>query len=406
MTSRASISHAGWTRACLGVAAGLLGLTARLLPAQAVWEDPPGTRAAAGTNGWIATIPFADDGDPWVFLAVRVNGAPPQWWVLDSGASVCLVDKAAARRLGLAVRGTRQIRGAGRGTVGIDSVRGRVRLGFGGGFTTACDHTAAADLSGLVTTMGRPVAGVLGYDFFARHVVEVDHVAHTVRLYDPAVYRYAGRGDTVPIALVHRLPRVTVHISDGGRPAVGRSLILDTGSGDAVDDSLVLHSTTLPRYTVGAGQGLGGGYAAIAGTFDTVRVGRFALSQVPAVAPSVGVVGNAVWRRFTLVVDYPGGRLFLEPNEQSGGAFDRGPRSGISLFAPSYRPEPTVSEVNTGSPAAAAGIRPGDVIYELDGRPIRQFGGARLARLLDRRGRVYRLGVRRRGHPVRVLLRL
>jgi len=391
-----------------GVAVSLSLLLSPAHPAlaQAVWQNAPGTRAdTGGANGWVATIPFAEDGDPLVFVAVRVNGAEAGWWSLDSGASVCLIDRTLARRLRLATRGSRQIHGTGSGTVGIDSVRGPAGLTLRGGADATCNQLAAADLSGLTATTGRPVAGILGYDFFARYVVQIDYAAHAFRLYQPGVYRYAGRGDTLPIALERRQPRVTVRIDDGGRPAVLRTLIVDTGSGDAVDDSVVMHSTTLPRYEVGT-TGLGTTYTAVVGTLEQVRLGRFTLTEVPSAAPGVGLIGNAVWSQFTCVFDYGHGRLFVEPNERFGVIFDRGPRSGLSFYAPSYRAMPTVSDVIADSPAAAVGIRPGDVVYQLDGRPVGEFGYERVTRLLNRRGNAYRLGLRRGGRSVQVVLHL
>ena len=144
----------------------------------------------------------------------------------------------------------------------------------------------------------------------------------------------------------------------------------------------------------------------VVGTLEQVRLGRFTLTEVPSAAPGVGLIGNAVWSQFTCVFDYGHGRLFVEPNERFGVIFDRGPRSGLSFYAPSYRAMPTVSDVIGDSPAAAAGIRPGDVVYQLDGRPVGEFGYERVTRLLNRRGNAYRLGLRRGGRSVQVVLHL
>ncbi|GJG85978.1 hypothetical protein tb265_11590 [Gemmatimonadetes bacterium T265] len=181
---------------------------------------------------------------------------------------------------------------------------------------------------------------------------------------------------------------------DGGRPAVARTLIVDSGSGDAVDDSLVRQSTTAPRYEVST-SGLGASYRVVVGTFDTVRVGRFTLTAVPGVASDIALIGNAVWGRFTCVFDYPHGRLFLEPNARFGDAFDRGPRGGLELFAAAYHRMPTVSTVHPGSAAARASLQAGDVLLTVDGRAATDFGVERLTVLLNRPGNAYRLGVLR-----------
>jgi hypothetical protein len=373
---------------------------------QAVWQDPPLSATAAGSNGWIATIPFADDGDPLIALAVRVQGHAPRWWILDTGASICLIDSTVASDAGISAKGRRQIHGTGKGTVGIDSIAAPLRLSFVGGFATMCQPAARVDLRGLQDVVGRPVAGILGYDFFSRYIVQIDYAAHVLRLYDPEVYRYAGRGDTIALTLTdHHQAALRVRITDGTYTDTARTLTLDTGSGDAVDDSLVLQSTTLPRYSV-ATSGLGASYSAVEGTLSTVSIGRFVLHGAPSTGPGTELIGNAVWSRFTCIVDYPHHRLFLERNEHFDEAFDRGPRSGLSFFSAAFHAEPTVSSVNASSPGAAAGIRTGDVIESLDSQAIGHFGVGRLVYLFNHPGNTYQLGVRRGTSHLHVVLRL
>jgi hypothetical protein len=373
--------------------------------AQAVWQDPPLSATPAGSNGWIATIPFAEDGDPLMAFSVRVNGGAPQWWIFDGGSSVCVIDRAAAHRAGLVAKGRQTLHGTS-GAVGMDSIQQKLRLTFVGGTALTCDHPVTTDLSGLESDVGRPVAGLVGYDLLAPYIVQIDFAAHAIRLYDPAVYRYAGRGDTIPLEMVGKQSHVTVRIADSDRPAAMRSLIVDTGSGDGVDDTLVVDSKTPPRYTV-ATSGLGDqSHAVIEGTLDTIQIGRFTLRRVPSTGPAVGLIGNAVWSQFTCVFDYRHRRMWLEPNERYNAVFDRGPRSGLTFFAESARPEPTVASVIPGSPGEVAGIHAGDVIYELDGHPIGDFGLPRLTSLLKRAGNVYRLGVARGAVQRHITLRL
>lgn len=62
-----------------------------------------------------------------------------------------------------------------------------------------------------------------------------------------------------------------------------------------------------------------------------------------------------------------------------------------------------IVDVRRDSPGARAGLRPGDIVYELDGRPL--DSATRLARAVGSLppGRVVTLGVRRRGGDVRAL---
>ena len=53
--------------------------------------------------------------------------------------------------------------------------------------------------------VGRPYQGTLGADFFSRVVVEIDYARQTVRLYDPAAYKYTGKGAVFPFEFVTEL---------------------------------------------------------------------------------------------------------------------------------------------------------------------------------------------------------
>src|SRR5262245_30249333 len=66
----------------------------------------------------IATIPFQLI-DKLIFLPVQVNGSEPLWFVLDSGASGCVVEKQSAERLALKTQGSGQVGGAGAGKTDV-----------------------------------------------------------------------------------------------------------------------------------------------------------------------------------------------------------------------------------------------------------------------------------------------
>jgi hypothetical protein len=47
------------------------------------------------------------------------------------------------------------------------------------------DSVAVVPIAQLSPVVGRPITGVLGHDFFERHVVTIDYAARTVRLAQP-----------------------------------------------------------------------------------------------------------------------------------------------------------------------------------------------------------------------------
>jgi hypothetical protein len=271
---------------------------------------------AESQNGRIATLPIARDAGLLIYMSARLNGGATERWVLDSGASECLVDRSTARRAKLVTRGSRDLTGAGKGSVRFDSIRSPVRLTISGHALATCDHFGAVDLTHATADADHPIAGILGYEFLGRYVVRIDFDAHTLTLYDPKRYRYSGSGDTVELQFVRRHARVQVRIHTANRAEVTRSLIVDTGSEDFVDDSTVRRNPNAKGVTVQT-TGLGKSYEALIGTLDTVRIGRSMFTQVPGVASDVGIVGNGIWSKFTVILDYAHQRMILEPKAGS-----------------------------------------------------------------------------------------
>ncbi len=268
--------------------------------------------AAEAQRKAIATLPFAADGRLSIYLDGRVNGTETGWWVLDSGASECLVDRGTAGNARMVMRGHRDLHGAGKGRVPYDSIRSPVRVELADRPLPTCAHFGAIDLRGANLDAHRTLIGILGYEFFARYIVRIDFASHTIELYDPRSFRYEGDGDTVKLDFVRRLPLVQVRIRTANRSEVVRSLIVDTGSEDFVDDSTVRRNPHATGITVST-TGLGRSYEAVIGTLDTVRIGRSVFTKVPGVAADVGIVGNGIWSKFVCIFDYPHRRLFLEP---------------------------------------------------------------------------------------------
>ena len=110
------------------------------------------------------------------------------------------------------------------------------------GIDIPVESAFAIDLSQVGRDLGHPLDGLLGYDFFHRFVVEINYNANVLRLYDPKVYRYTGPGVTVPIVMKGKLgtlPHIVVQLKVLGQQPVERTLLIDSGSADAIDDDLI-----------------------------------------------------------------------------------------------------------------------------------------------------------------------
>ena len=344
----------------------------------------------------VATLPLNVIGAGTLIVRLRVNDSEPLDFILDSGAGACVVDQGRASTLGLRLGARGTGTGAGAGTYRVDSIE--TPLTFrADALSFACDGVYAIDLSGLPAILGRRIDGIIGYGLFAQFVAEISYDTRLLRLFEPRAFRYSGSGDTIEIDMRMGVPYVRTTISVEGQPPTDRWLLVDTGSEDAVDDSLVLASTG-PKRRVRAGVGLGREYEAVFGRLKRVVLGRTELRDVPSVAPGVGLIGAKVLSRFRLTLDYPGKRAFLEADPRYFGAFDPGGWSGLVLRVANggFR----VHEVYEGFAASRAGLRRDDVIAAIDGTPADRFEISQLSGYLARQGIAARLAVLRGGKTI------
>ena len=357
--------------------------------ASAAWADPATT---------VVTLPLDFTGST-PLLSVRVNGAPAGWFIVDSGAAPCVLDDALARRLKLATVDTGAATGAGKGTVPYRSYRPDAVSLRSGATRFTCTRMISLDLSGQPAILGRKIDGILGGAFLAQYVVELDYDTATLRLH-PRDFDYRGPGQTLPITLENGVPHVTARLTVAGVAPADRSLLIDTGSQDSVDDELLLQSKT-PLTEVEGGVGLGQTYRVSFGRFSRVRLGSFELEDVPGVAPGVPLIGGEVLRRFRIFFDYARSRVTLEPGPHLR---DRFGFSGPELrLRGASDGAVRVHDVPAQSPAAASGLAVGDLITAVDGTPVAELTYNRLQALLTRTG-AFTLTVRRAGRTLTIVL--
>jgi hypothetical protein len=336
---------------------------------------PVGRRLAFPEGAERVRVPVEFAGGA-VFVPTLVNGEAV-WMILDTGATMSVLSAPVVERLGVVPAGT----GAGAGVGGLDEVHVlRVDSLGVGGLDLGGVTMAAIDLSGFAGHFGREWGGILGYELFARTVVELDYADSVLTLYDPAAYAAPepepGLIEVLPLVLGEGIPAVEAEF-DGVRG----SFALDLGN---------LNYTTLHRPAVEEHgleerypdwrpqlvSGFGG-----ADFHRLVKLGELRLGSVSVPEPlavlagetqgalarsrELGNIGQDVLRRFRRVtLDYTGGRLVLEVGPDGLGAGIPPNRLGFTAAGG------VVVAVWEGSPAERAGLLEGDVVLALDGEPF------------------------------------
>jgi len=372
-------------------------------------------------NGSVATgpsrrIPFELDGNH-VILEGMVNGSGPFSFALDTGASWSAISLKLANALGLTLRGSQQAEGAGGTVEGAQAANVSLSLP---GVTLPNLDVAAFSFEGLERNSGRPMDIILGYELFREYVVEIDYAARFINVFDPDSYEYRGDGEIVPIAFHENLPHVQASIEAPGKNPITDEFVIDVGSGYPVSLQRSLidkHQLRLGRETIETQvTGAGGSIPVAIGRLSRLRLGRFSIQAPITMYPRTrrgvfalsgvgGNIGNGVLRRFKVTFDYARKRMILEPNSQfyTNDEYDM---SGARLVAEGPKLKDfRVAEILDRSPAKDAGLRVGDLMLELDGRPASDLGISRLRELFKQDGRAYDLKVKRGEMMVRIKLR-
>lgn len=265
----------------------------------------------------VRQIPFA-----WtpgqIELPVSVNGGAPVTFLLDTGAEYSIVSTALAAKLGL--RTTRR---------GIRDFATGVTLSFSG-IELPDQEVMVMPFDGY-RKRGRAIEGLIGYDFFARHVVRIDFHARTLSVREPSSFRPPPGARTLPIRFVGRVPSVEIGIDFPGRKALTARVVIDTGASSALMlrhpfasarrlFQLATAEETSPSLASGELRlaRLAARHMTLAGwTFDRPSVEAFRTTTGSGgYTDSDGILGNEVLRRFSVTIDYSRKSLGLEPNAE------------------------------------------------------------------------------------------
>ncbi len=254
-----------------------------------------------------------------LLVAVQVDGAEERYFMLDSGAGSHCIDTKYAQELELESIGKTPVNGVG-GAVQSDIVRLKtLRVGP---FTQKNPVLISLDFQAIGKILKTDIAGVVGYDFFARALVGIDIVEATVEIAKPGAWdrREAGWRE---LTIRKNHPCVECRF-EGDRKGLFR---IDTGADGTVSfhaDYVAQQNLLEGRETkVGGSGGVGGIITVQDGRLDWFEVGRHRFEKpmvrfvtggngVLSEKSLVGNVGVEFLKPFRLLFDYPGGRLGFE----------------------------------------------------------------------------------------------
>jgi len=263
-----------------------------------------------------------------IVLPVSLQGRGPYNFVLDTGTYASSIDLGLARELRLPLRATRgESRGVGSShVVGRTTLLEDVRLGD---LVVGQLPAAALDLSGASAQLGRPLHGVLGNNFLASRITQIDYFRRRIRFLAGPSVPLPDNPHRITFPLQFRAGAILPVLEDCFVNGTRLAVTLDTGSSlglvlfpKAVQllglEELARTGTPLEaagyrgqaRFTKGWVRSV---------RLKTIDLGAIEVAYVRSgygddedLQQRGGNLGNAVLQDFVLTLDYQNGSVVLE----------------------------------------------------------------------------------------------
>jgi PDZ domain len=356
-------------------------------PAPVPAPAPNAPRFAFGGNVADVLATFIQD---VVLLPVKINDSEPSLFVLDTSASGTSMDSRRASEIGF---------GGSRAAVALP------------GLLVPFDSLPVLPRADYSFDIGRPYEGTMGTDFLSRVVVAIDYGRETVRIFDPAAYKYAGHGSVFPLSFSDGMPVIHAKLDT----PKGKQIEADFGMNTSLIAGIVVSQKFSEAHHVFPSKGkqteaydpqLTGGenvslfrlrWFKVAGSAAEDVIAELSHSKMaggddPKIA---GVIGARFLRRFNIVLDYPQHQIIFEANTHLHD-YDEEDKSGIAVIAKGSSLKTfEVVHVTPDSPAAGAGIRAGDVIAGIDDEASADMSLASIRYLFRQVGHKYKITLQR-----------
>lgn len=266
---------------------------------------------------------------------------------------------------------------------------------------------------------GVNVHGIIGANIFRHFVMKIDYQRELITLTKPIDFEAPKGYEKIPLEVYKNKPYIFSQIEMPDGEIVDLKLLLDTGA----SLTLILHNGTdesiqpPPGVIPGnIGKGLGGFLEGFVGRSRSLNLGPFGLNNIitnyqelnPEMDTSYlnsrnGIVGNLALRRFTVIIDYFRGELYLKPNRYYDEEF-KYDRSGMQVIATGKRLSSyLVSTLLHVSPAGESGLQLGDEILKINGISTNLMGLNGISRKLSQKaGKKIKLKILRDGKRMKI----
>lgn len=267
-----------------------------------------------------------------IFVPVKINGVDLTF-LLDSGVNETILFSLDDREVNF--NDVEKVKFSGLGeTKNIEGLRSDNNLMNIGSSFSDPKHTVYIILDESINFsahVGIPVHGIIGYQFFANHAVQIDFIKKRITVFPKSgeALKKLKKFQEFQLTIEGNKPYMMAGVEQKNEKRDSKMLI-DLGNSDAVwlfpklIDDFVYNRPNIYDYL---GQGFNGDIFGKRSRIHRLYLGGFAFEKPIAAMPDEysiqnlklvpgrkGSVGSEILRRFTVVFDYPRNRLLLKKN--------------------------------------------------------------------------------------------
>ena len=339
---------------------------------------------AANKPKRIESIPFEMVGT-YVIIKARINDSSILNLILDSGIrNTIITELMEGDKISLNYSDVKELMGLGGGdhleayASNSNTLKiGKLKLNY------KTVYVLKNDVFNLSQLTGSKINGLIGSDFFQDYAVEIDYTHRRVRFYEPNTLTVPKGYGMLPITVENQKMFVKLSVLQSDSTRKQAKMLIDTGAElNAWFQTSTKESVHVPPKSVQGviGEGFNGLITGKYGRLSQICFGDFCLKNpivsfpdstmingIIATSGRDGTIGSQILSRFNSFIDYNQKVFYFKPNENFKNKYSYNV-AGIEIIQINANLNlMEVFNVWANSPAALAGVKPGDQIIEING---------------------------------------
>ncbi|MDB4292982.1 aspartyl protease family protein [Maribacter sp.] len=329
-----------------------------------------------GQDKPIGQIPFTLGENGHIIISLQINNESVSNFVLDTGASVTVIDKTIVNQLGLSLQNqSAKITGVSGVNNDVKKTH-KQRVSLSDKIVLKDLEMYVSDLSGIST-----IKGLIGFDLFKEFVTETNFDTKTI-----SFYKRKGRPDTKGYQSINFVesfctPEIKLSVTLSNDTTFSGKVFFDTG---AMSTPFTFSSPFVAKYNLyskfetlitAESRGIISKSTNSIGKASSIKIKDFELSELPvtlssltegmlSIEPYMGNLGLEYISKFNFILDYNKKKIYLKPNSSYHEAFEF-PIGGIRLETKNNGIY--IRSIVTPSLAAKKGLRSGQQLISIDG---------------------------------------